>query len=648
LDFNKITPNGETNGTYYTFTTQSNYVNVDFYADHTIVSPGDAVQFTDNSIVNAGIVQYLWDFGDGTPLSVETNPVHIYNNPGTYSVTHQVWLSYNINDQYSTTKTNYITVLDPNNSGDLECYAYANGYNAFFNASYNGFNSSDYTYNFSFNFDDGNIEDSEINTSFTSTTHTYTDGIFQPSVHLRITNWDNTDVFEETVMCPELEIGYFNPCDYLWVDFYYKDVNDKVPAYTNAQPVSLYSDVSGGTPPYIYCWFFSPDPSTGYTNDSNLQISWDANPQLTFSHEGNYPVQLDVLDVTTGCVSSVRHNVQVISPWWCYHNFTIYSGGSGWDNRDFAVIKSMEVDETTGLLHLCSDIFYYYYYIPWNPVCLSPTCVNPPIQWHLNNSHLTPPPSGSGFFNDAGYGYILYYFNFYDKGIYDLWANVNSSSGACGDVEDHLPLIVTDCSGDANSQDVLDILFYNYNSQPPNDLLVLKNITPIPIVSGSFHLDGNSTFNSNTSFFNFSFDFIACNEVVLENGFETVGNGLYIFETDRVEYCNYYDPWLMTFENDSNNIFNIKNEFVDVENLFTIFPNPFSNTITLSFTIHEDSPVTISVFNTASIKIITLCDEQYDAGEYSISFNLNYLQPGVYYCSLRSPFFSKTIKIVKL
>ena len=43
-----------------------------------------------------GLVQYIWDFGDGTPLNSEPNPWHSYSLPGTYSV------SLTVRDAYGT------------------------------------------------------------------------------------------------------------------------------------------------------------------------------------------------------------------------------------------------------------------------------------------------------------------------------------------------------------------------------------------------------------------------------------------------------------------------------------------------------------------------------------------------------------------
>ncbi|MEM9984965.1 MAG: PKD domain-containing protein, partial [Bacteroidota bacterium] len=43
------------------------------------------VSFMENAGPNA--VAYLWDFGDGSPITNEANPVHLYEAPGTYQVT---------------------------------------------------------------------------------------------------------------------------------------------------------------------------------------------------------------------------------------------------------------------------------------------------------------------------------------------------------------------------------------------------------------------------------------------------------------------------------------------------------------------------------------------------------------------------------
>jgi gliding motility-associated-like protein len=49
------------------------------------------VQFTDNSGY-ADLATYLWNFGDGNTSSLQ-NPIHIYTDPGTYSVSLQITFS---------------------------------------------------------------------------------------------------------------------------------------------------------------------------------------------------------------------------------------------------------------------------------------------------------------------------------------------------------------------------------------------------------------------------------------------------------------------------------------------------------------------------------------------------------------------------
>ena len=73
--------------TYYELTSQFEYEQLKNNCDYT-------VQFNNTGIVriignNTSTlpVQYTeWDFGDGTPLSNEVNPLHTYNAPGTYNV----------------------------------------------------------------------------------------------------------------------------------------------------------------------------------------------------------------------------------------------------------------------------------------------------------------------------------------------------------------------------------------------------------------------------------------------------------------------------------------------------------------------------------------------------------------------------------
>jgi len=59
---------------------------VDF--DHPDLCENKPFQFSDNTIINGGdaVVEWLWNFGDQTPIATVKNPVHAFLSTGTYSV----------------------------------------------------------------------------------------------------------------------------------------------------------------------------------------------------------------------------------------------------------------------------------------------------------------------------------------------------------------------------------------------------------------------------------------------------------------------------------------------------------------------------------------------------------------------------------
>jgi PKD repeat protein len=77
-----------------------------FTAAPLTVCAGASVTFTDQSAGSP--TGWSWNFGDGTPVSTQQNPTHVYSTPGTYNVSLTVTVGASSN---TFTRNNYITVV---------------------------------------------------------------------------------------------------------------------------------------------------------------------------------------------------------------------------------------------------------------------------------------------------------------------------------------------------------------------------------------------------------------------------------------------------------------------------------------------------------------------------------------------------------
>ena len=76
------------------------------------------------------------------------------------------------------------------------------------------------------------------------------------------------------------------------------------------------------------------------------------------------------------------------------------------------------------------------------------------------------------------------------------------------------------------------------------------------------------------------------------------------------------------------------------------YPNPFNPTTIISFTIPNESRVTLKVFNILGKEVATLLDGEKSAGNYNITFNGSNLASGVYFYQLRAGNFTSTKKLI--
>lgn len=100
------------NGCSHTLT-KPNYIRLtrpaaNFSGTPTQVCPGETVQFTDLSVADTTLTNWLWSFGDGATSTLR-NPSHVYTAAGQYTVTLRVRNVFGCEDEE--VKTNYVRVL---------------------------------------------------------------------------------------------------------------------------------------------------------------------------------------------------------------------------------------------------------------------------------------------------------------------------------------------------------------------------------------------------------------------------------------------------------------------------------------------------------------------------------------------------------
>ncbi len=254
--------------------TRTNYIaldhpTADFFVSQAILCPGTTATFTDNSSGRFPMVNWIWNFGDGTPPSYSQNPTHTYTNPGTYAVT--LIATDGITCSDTITKSTFITVYVPPTASFV--YTPSTGCDpltvSFTDASSNGTGN---IVNYAWDFGDGGSSVLPAPTYLYQAPGVYT---------VRLTVTDNngcSDSYTRNVQVFEVPS----------VDFI---ANQRV----GCAPIAItFSDLS--TTPYVktsWRWDFG---------DGNTSTS--PNPTHTYLNDGTYTVKLVVTD-QNGCRDSV-------------------------------------------------------------------------------------------------------------------------------------------------------------------------------------------------------------------------------------------------------------------------------------------------------------------------------------------------------
>jgi len=80
--------------------------------------------------------------------------------------------------------------------------------------------------------------------------------------------------------------------------------------------------------------------------------------------------------------------------------------------------------------------------------------------------------------------------------------------------------------------------------------------------------------------------------------------------------------------------------------LYQNYPNPFNPVTTITYSLSEQSHVTLTVYNILGSEVGTLVNEQHVPGTYSVTFDAMDLPSGIYFYTLQAGSFSETKRMV--
>ncbi len=87
---------------------------------------------------------------------------------------------------------------------------------------------------------------------------------------------------------------------------------------------------------------------------------------------------------------------------------------------------------------------------------------------------------------------------------------------------------------------------------------------------------------------------------------------------------------------------------LNFEKKFTISPNPLESSTIIEYTLHQNSPVTLQIFDLSGWIVTTLVNEPQQQGDHKVLFKGKGLKPGIYFCLLKTNEGIKTTKMIKL
>jgi len=114
-----------------------------------------------------------------------------------------------------------------------------------------------------------------------------------------------------------------------------------------------------------------------------------------------------------------------------------------------------------------------------------------------------------------------------------------------------------------------------------------------------------------------------------------------------------YEAWFLSFDSGGGLIVpaggvGVEEEVAEAYVLEQNAPNPFNPTTTIGFTLSNAGDVTIDVFNVAGQKVDTIINNFMEAGSHSVVWDASGFSAGVYFYTVKSGNFTKTMKMTLL
>lgn len=107
------------------------------------------------------------------------------------------------------------------------------------------------------------------------------------------------------------------------------------------------------------------------------------------------------------------------------------------------------------------------------------------------------------------------------------------------------------------------------------------------------------------------------------------------------------DGWLVKLKSNHNRFsINSEGSAINSTNNLNIFPNPFSNSTTISFSLSQSQNVSLNIYDVNGRLIKTLANNVFEKGKHSIEWNVERVNAGIYFLQIQSTEFSKTERLI--